>query len=171
MKRMIGWSLAALLVFSLAGCAKPADKPQLSSEERTTLYQTAIENARDAETNEYNPIATDPDSLGPFALDLLGVSLEDLNSYAISVSAMNIRAYGIAAIYPAAGKSEVVLEGLHSFVDAQKRNFDQYLADQYDIASNARVETLEDGTLLLVMCENQDAVFDSIKDAIEAGGT
>ena len=26
--------------------------------------------------------------------------------------------------------------------------------------------TLDDGTVLLVMCENQDAVYDAIKDAL-----
>lgn len=171
MKKIISLALAAALLLPLGGCAKKADGKQLTAEERTVLYKTAIENARDVETNEYAPLATDADSLGPFTLDLLGVSLEDLSAYAISVSAMNVRAYGVAAIYPAAGRSETVLAGLHSFVDAQKRNFDQYLADQYEIAVNARVETLEDGTLLLVMCEDQDAVFDSIKDSIESGGT
>lgn len=44
-----------------------------------------------------------------------------------------------------------------------------YLADQYEIASNARVETLEDGTILMVMCEGQDDVFTAIKTAVEAG--
>lgn len=52
------------------------------------------------------------------------------------------------------------------FVDQQKQNFEQYLADQYDIANAAKVETLEDGTILLVMSEGQDAIFDSIKDAL-----
>ena len=37
-----------------------------------------------------------------------------------------------------------------------------------DIASNARLETLEDGTVLLVMCQDQDAVFDAIRDTILA---
>ena len=78
-----------------------------------------------------------------------------------------VSAYGIAAIYPAAGKSDAVLEGLNAFIDRQKQSFEQYLADQYEIASNARLETLEDGTILLVMCEDQDAVFDAIRDTIE----
>ena len=71
-----------------------------------------------------------------------------------------------AAILPAAGKEDLVLEGLNSFVENQKRSFEQYLADQYEIAKEAKVGTLEDGTVLLVMCENQDAVYDSIKDAL-----
>ena len=36
------------------------------------------------------------------------------------------------------------------------------------MASSARLETLEDGTVLLVMCQDQDAVFDKIRDAILA---
>ena len=78
-----------------------------------------------------------------------------------------VSAYGIAAIYPAAGKSDAVLEGLNAFIDRQKQSFEQYLADQYEIAGNAHLETLEDGTILLVMCEDQDAVFDAIRDTIE----
>jgi len=35
-----------------------------------------------------------------------------------------------------------------------------------DKGSADQVMTLEDGTVLLVMCENQDAVYDSIKDAL-----
>ena len=38
--------------------------------------------------------------------------------------------------------------------------------DQYDIANAAKVETLEDGTILLVMCEDQDTVLDAIKTAL-----
>ena len=32
----------------------------------------------------------------------------------------------------------------------------------------ARLETLSDGSILMVMTENQDTVFDAIKDAVEA---
>ena len=98
---------------------------------------------------------------------MLGVTAADMSAFALSVSPMNIKAYGIAAIYPAAGKSDAVLEGLNAFIDRQKQSFEQYLADQYEIAGNARLETLEDGTILLVMCEDQDAVFDAIRDTIE----
>ena len=41
--------------------------------------------------------------------------------------------------------------------------------DQYEVASNAKLETLEDGTVLMVMCENQDTVFDAIAAAIQEG--
>ena len=153
MRRTLSLTLSALLLaLALAGCAdgKPAESPK-TPEEMTAAYKAAIEGARSEEDNEYNTILT---------------SSDDETAYAISVSAMNVRAYGVAAILPAAGKEDLVLEGLNSFVENQKRSFEQYLADQYEIAKEAKVGTLEDGTVLLVMCENQDAVYDSIKDAL-----
>ena len=58
-------------------------------------------------------------------------------------------------------------EGLQSFIDRQKSSFETYLVDQYAVADSARLETLQDGTVLMVMCENSDEVFDSIRKAIE----
>lgn len=169
MKRMT--ALALVLALALTGCAgtKPNEKT-LTPEERTQLYETAITAARDEETNQYQSILTsagEDDAEMVFAL--LGVGAEDMSAYALSVSLMNVQAYAVAAVYPAAGKEDAVLEGLRSFVDNQKQSFEQYLVDQYEIAANARLETLEDGTVLLVMCENQDAVFDAIADAIVKG--
>lgn len=157
-----------LLLALLAGCGTSSQPSALTAEERTQLYQTAIESARDAEMNEAIGILTDTgDDMADVIFELLGVTPADMSAFALSVSPMNIKAYGIAAIYPAAGKSDAVLEGLNAFIDRQKQSFEQYLADQYEIASNARLETLEDGTILLVMCEDQDAVFDAIRDTIE----
>ena len=86
----------------------------------------------------------------------------------IFVSMMSVKAYGIAAVMPAEGKEETVKAALQSYIDLQKTNFEFYLADQYEIASNARLETLEDGTVLMVVCEDQDTVFDAISSAILA---
>ena len=157
-----------LLLALLAGCGTSSQPSALTAEERTQLYQTAIESARDAEMNEAIGILTDTgDDMTDVIFELLGGTAADMSAFALAVSPMNIKAYGIAAIYPAAGKSDAVLEGLNAFIDRQKQSFEQYLADQYEIASNAHLETLEDGTILLVMCEDQDAVFDAIRDTIE----
>lgn len=172
MKKLLSLTLAAvMLTAALAGCSGGADqKKELTPEERTTLYETAIESARDAESNEVFAIVTSKDDeMATLLFDLLGVTAEDMSSFAISASPVNVRAYGIAAIYPAADKADAVKEALDGFISRQKQNFEQYLADQYDVASNAKLETLEDGAILLVMCDGQDAVFDAIKTAIEAG--
>lgn len=168
MKRLI--AAALLLALPLTGCAGKKEEKTLTPEERTQLYETAITAARDEETNQVQPVLTSAEGENAnLIFSLLGVSAEDMSAFALSVSLMNVKAYAIAAIYPAAGKEDTVLEGLHSFVDSQKQSFEQYLPDQYEIAKNTRLETLEDGTALLVMCENQDPVFDAIRDAIEQG--
>ena len=79
----------------------------------------------------------------------------------------SLKAYGIAAVYPADGREEQVKTSLSAFIDQQRQNFQQYLVDQYEIAQDARLETLSDGTILMVMCEDQDGVFDSIRASIE----
>lgn len=159
---------ALLISLLLTACSTKSQPPPLTNEERTDLYETAIESTRDRAANEAFPLIDDADDDAVQAVfDLLNLSEEDMSAYAISVSLMNVKAYAVAAIYPAAGKEDTVLESLRRFVSSQQQSFKEYLADQYEIAVNTRLETLEDGTVLLVMCENQDAIFDAIRDIIE----
>lgn len=171
MKRMLSLSLSALLLLAaLVGCggsgnnAGGADK---TPEEYTEAYKTAIESARDDELNKAVPVITSAeDDMAAMILPMLGITEENAAAFAVAVSGMNIKAYGVAAILPAEGKSEEVLEGVNAFVELQKQSFQQYLADQYEIANAAKVETLDDGTILLVMCEDQDTVLEAIKASL-----
>lgn len=166
MKRLITCTLLFSLI--LTGCASKKQEQTLSPDEREDLYETAITAARSQEINEAFPLIDDSDDdMAATVFELLGITSADMTAYAISVSLMNVKAYAVAAIFPAAGKEDAVLDGLRAFVDNQVQSFDQYLIDQYEIAVNTRLETLEDGTILLVMCENQDSVFDAIKDVLE----
>ena len=173
MKRILTLTLAAALLLSaLAGCSGGGSQESQAvktPEEYTAAYQAAIEGARDDEMNEAVPVitATD-DQMADLVLPMVGITSDNAAAFAVAVSPMNIRAYGIVAVLPADGKSEEVQEGLQGFIDQQKQSFEQYLADQYDIANAARLETLDDGTILLVMCEDQDTVFDAIQDALSA---
>ena len=157
-----------LITMLLTGCGTEPQQPVLPYDERTDLYETAIEAARNEVTNESFPLIDDADDDNAEAVfDLLNIVPEDLNAYAISVSLVDVKAYAVAAIYPAAGKEDAILESLRRFIIGQQHSFKEYLADQYEIAVNTRLETLADGTILLVMSENQDAIFDSIRDTIE----
>jgi len=69
---------------------------------------------------------------------------------------------------PAEGCADTVKAGLQAFIDTQCNNFETYLADQYEIAKNAKLETLDDGTIVMVMCANADAVYDAIVAALAA---
>ena len=173
MKRILTLTLAAALLLSaLAGCSGGGSQESQAvktPEEYTAAYQSAIEGARDDEMNEAVPVITSTDDqMADLVLPMVGITSDNAAAFAVAVSPMNIRAYGIVAVLPAEGKSEEVQEGLQGFIDQQKQSFEQYLADQYDIANAARLETLDDGTILLVMCEDQDTVFDAIQDALSA---
>ena len=175
MKRIISLSLAVLMALSLlAGCgggSKPAEEskaPEKTPEELTQLYADAI-NASGSEMVQYNPVvsAAKEDDGSAMLLELLGLKAEDLTAFGISASMMNVKAYAIALVRPAQDKEDAVMEALQGFIELQKSNFERYLEDQYEIAKAARLETLNDGSILLVMCQDQDAVFDAIRDAVE----
>lgn len=179
MKKLLALGLALSLTFALAGCgnntpadpsAAPSESPavSLTPEERAGAYADAVTAARDEEMNTYYPVETTvTEDLTNMILPMLGLTAEDMESFAIAVSAMNVKAYGIALIMPAEGKEDTVKQGLETFVENQKASFEHYLEDQFEIAQNAKVEVLSDGTVALVMCENQDSVLDSLKTALE----
>ncbi|MGI6028273.1 MAG: DUF4358 domain-containing protein [Candidatus Heteroscillospira sp.] len=176
MKKITAMLLSLVLITgAFAGCA-PSEpeptatpEPELTAAERAELYKTAIENARGEEENTNMPVATDPEAEEmSMLLEMLGITAEDTDGFALSVSMMNVRAYGIAVIKPAEGSEEAVKTGLENFITTQQQNFEFYLADQYEIAKAAKLETLEDGTVVMVMCENADEVYTSITDAITA---
>lgn len=168
MKKILSLGLALTLVLGmLAGCSKaPAAK---TAEELTTLYNTSI-TANGGEMVQYNPPFTafkEEDGSEFMLTEMFKLKKDDVKALAVSGSMMNVKAYGIAAVMPAEGKEQAVKDALQSYIDFQKQTFETYLPDQRDIANAAKLETLSDGTILMVMCEGQDTVFNGIKTAIE----
>ena len=196
MKKILTFGLTLALVLGvLAGCSKnnenasgsnagssasgtasgststptPAPAPaEKTAEELKALYTDAINNCG-SEMVQYNPVISEvkEDDMSAMILESLGLTAEDMTAFGISMSMMNVKAYGIAAIMPAEGKEQAVKDALQNFIDIQKQSFEQYLVDQYEIAKNAKLETLADGTVLMVMCDGQDEAFESIKPAVE----
>ena len=175
MKKFLSLALALTLAAALlAGCAKQnggagsSASTDKTPEELTQLYADAItENG--GEMVEYNPAITQAaeDDGSAALLESLGLKAEDMSAFAVSTSMMNVKAYGIAAVMPSEGKADAVKEALQGFIDQKQSEFATYLPDQLDVADNAKLETLEDGTVLMVMCEDQDTVFDAISKAIQ----
>lgn len=171
MKKMFALALTlALAVGVLAGCSGGQDAaPSKTPEELRQLYSDAI-TQNGGEMAEVNPPfnqVSEEDPMSGMLLESMGLAEEDMEAFAISTSMMNVKAYGIAAVMPAEGREEAVQEALQGFIDRQQQNFELYLADQYEVAKSARLETLSDGTVLMVMCEGQDTVFDNIAAAIQ----
>lgn len=164
MKKSLLLIPALALVFGIfAGCsgkANPETPADLSPEERSNLYAEAIKNAQGDENG--NPVMTPEDDVPELMYEFLGFQATDAEAFAMSVSLVNIKAYGIVLVKPVAGKEETVKTGLQTFIDNQRQAFENYLPDQYAIAKDARLETLKDGTLVMVMSSDSDAVFDSI---------
>ena len=159
-------SPALALLLALCACTGQPDAAK-TPEEYTESYRAAITAARSQEDNDAFPILTDPDdALAEPIFAMLGVTGADMSAYALSVSPVNIRAYGVALAMPASGREDAVRQGFQSFVETQKQSFQNYLEDQYAVAQAARVETLEDGTVVLVMCENGDEVLDALKKSL-----
>lgn len=170
MKKILTAALAlALTLTALTGCSGKTEAPQSKApEELTQIYADAI-TQNGGEMVQYNPVISEvkEDDMSAMILESLGLTAEDMTAFGISMSMMNVKAYGIAAVMPAEGKTEAVKEALQGFIDNQQQSFEQYLADQYEIAKSAKLETLADGTVLMVMCENSDTVYEAIKSAIE----
>lgn len=162
MKRVLPLLLA--LALSLTACGG-GERSQKTPDELNKAYSEAITAAQSDDEREAFHQNTGDDELA--LLGVMGIDPADVTAKALVVSMRGIQAYSIVAVMPAQGKTDAVREALEGYVDIQKNNFQFYLEDQYDIAANAKLETLSDGTVLLVMCQDQDAVFERIKAALE----
>ena len=167
-KRFALMVAAALMLAGLVGCGGRASDTGKTPEELGRLYADAI-SAHGGEMAEYNPVISEYSEENAIQLEVMGLNGEDVTAFGVSTSMMNVKAYAIAAVMPAEGRETAVKEALQSFVDQKQREFEHYLPDQYEVARNARLETLEDGTVLLVMTENGDVVFERIAAAIREG--
>ena len=182
MKRLFAVLLASLFALTLVACGGgSAPASDLTADQMAQ----AIVDSRPTEENEAYTIFTLPangstamagasqqltqeqiDSQTQLSLSMLGLTAEDVQQAAFSVSLMNVKAYGVGVFSPAEGKTQQVKDALQEFVEAQQAAQQNYLPDQYAIAKAAKVETLKNGLVVVVMCENQDTVFAALDKAL-----
>lgn len=98
---------------------------------------------------------------------ILGLDPASVESFAVSTTMINVRAYGVGIFKPMEGKTQEVMDALNGFVANQQKAFEQYLMDQYEITKAAIVEELPSGEVILVMCENAEDVAASLKEALK----
>ncbi len=190
MKRLFSAALAVIMTLSLAACSGSTQTKDFTTAELSQILSTAISENSDgmvdvittdslnAATNwltenkgmsqeEAKAFMTAENIAlsSQMIFDTLGFAPEDIEAGALSVSLINVRAYGMAVIKPAAGKEEAVLSGCQNFVALQQKSFETYLQDQYAIAKNAKCENLN-GYVVMVMGENSDAIYQAISDAL-----
>lgn len=170
MKRYLIALLGVLLCVALAACG---GKPASSGAAEPKDYASILTAARSEEDNEYqailakNALTEDEAAMAQMTLDVLGLTADQLDDYAISLSLINVRAYAVAILKPAEGQADAVKEGAEQFVKAQQQSFQNYLQDQYEVAKAAKVEQLPSGEVVLVMCEDSADVYGKIEAALK----
>ena len=188
MKRIIACLMAGVMLLALVGCGGSGSSGSASSAAKKD-YTQILHDARSDEDNEYLMIFTKgedgkftaqygySDSYDAAQLDeeirnmllpLLNLEEDMYTDFAASVSGMMVQSYGIAIVKPAEGKADAVKQALQDFVTHEQMSMEHYLEDQYQIAKAAKVEVLPSGEVVLVCCENSDAVLSAIKTALAA---
>ena len=171
-KRILAALLAlgcALLVFT--GCGSKKDTTPKD-------YTQIIHDAREAEDNDYYMIFS-PAEDGKFTAQYgysASYPAEDLNdeiqnmllplldlpegSYTDLAASLSAK--------PAEGKTQEVVDAMDAYIQNQQQTMEHYLEDQYQIAASAKVATVPTGEVVMVCCENSDAVMNAIKTALAA---
>ena len=149
-------------------------------------YAYAIRDARPAEDNEYSEIvcgdaggepmlAVNPNNVSKedaagsiqMMLDTMGIDAATLDTYAFSMSMMNVRAYAIGVFKPAEGQAEAVQAAVENYVSLQRKAFETYLPDQYEVAKGVLVKTLPGGEIVLVMSEGAADIMASLEKTLK----
>ena len=186
MKKFIAALLAGLTLFTLVGCSGGSKADSSTPKD----YSQIIHDARSDEDNEYDMIFTkgedgkftaqygysesyeDADQLDEeirnMLLPLLNLEEGDYTDFAASVSGMMVQSYALAIVKPAEGKQQAVSEALDAYVQSQMQSMEHYLEDQYQIAASSHISTAPTGEVILVCCENPEAVMNAIKTALAA---
>ncbi|MFR6022682.1 MAG: DUF4358 domain-containing protein [Oscillospiraceae bacterium] len=145
---------------------QPAETPAQGGSDLSTSFVNAITSARSEQENTDRPIIAKGGDVNDLYWDTLGFAAADVSDYAFSLSLMNTQAYCVGVFKPVDGKADAVYNGLKAYIDRTIQSFTNYLPDQLVYAENARLEKLADGTVVIVMCENQDTVYDTIVAAL-----
>lgn len=188
MKRIIACLMAGVMLLALVGCGGSGSSGSASSAAKKD-YTQILHDARSDEDNEYEMIFTKGedgkftaqygysasypaddlnDEIQNMLLPLLDLPEGSYTDLAASLSAMMVQSYGVAIVKPAEGKTQEVVDAMDAYIQNQQQTMEHYLEDQYQIAAAAKVATVPTGEVVMVCCENSDAVMNAIKTALAA---
>lgn len=183
LKRYRVIAILLVLVLSLVGC-KAASSSSVPAQPKD--YAKILQESRSAEENEYKEILAiaedgavsaphNPNSMEDtrvsdhltLLLDVLSIPQSDIKQGALSMSVINVQAYSVLIIKPAEGKEESVMTALESYVEMQKKAFESYLQDQYQVAAASVLRKTDTGEIILVMAPDSVTVADKIETALK----
>lgn len=161
MKKLLSGILALICCFSLVSCSAPADSTPKD-------YVKIINEARLAEDMEAFPlVSTKDDEMADSVFAMMNLNPDDIDTFAISCSFMNVQAYCVAIIKPVDGKTEAVSGAVTEYVSMQQKNMENYLPEQFEIAKNTKQATVKSGEIVVCMSADSSDVFDKIKSALK----
>ena len=185
MKRIIACLMAGILMLALVGCGTSGSSSAAAKKDYTQI----LHDARSDEDNEYLMIFTKgedgkftaqygysaeyeadqlSDEVANMMMPLLGLEDGMYDDFAASVSGMMVSVYGVAIVKPAEGRTQDVVDAMDAYVQSQMQSMEHYLEDQYQIAASSHISTAPTGEVILVCCENPEAVMNAIKTALAA---
>ena len=171
-KRLLAALLAALTLLALAGCGSSGKTDAAPKDYTQILHDARPDEDKLTAQYGYSESYEDADQLDEeirnMLLPLLNLEEGDYTDFAASVSGMMVQSYALAIVKPAEGKQQAVSEALDAYVQSQMQSMEHYLEDQYQIAASSLISTAPTGEVILVCCENPEAVMNAIKTALAA---
>lgn len=101
-----------------------------------------------------------------FMAPMLNFDLALAEDFAFSISTLMTQSYGYAIVMPTEGSTDAVVTGLEAYITQQRTTFQNYLADQYDIASAATVTVAPTGEVILACGPDSAAILANIEAAL-----
>ncbi len=101
-----------------------------------------------------------------FMAPMLGFDLALAEDFAFSISTMMTQSYGYAIVMPTEGNTDAVVAGLESFITQQRTSFQNYLPDQYEIASAATVTVAPTGEVILACGPDSASILADIEASL-----
>lgn len=142
------------------------DYKDIDAHDINKFLGTAIVNVRPEEYRENDiPIISEKSPNADLVFTLMHLKPEMLETYAISTSASNSRAYCVAIIKPHVEYSEQVMVSISERIEDLLKNVKDY-PDQLYVVENHKMQQVGD-YIVLVICENSDKVFDELVKVME----
>lgn len=95
--------------------------------------------------------------------DVLNIASEDIEEFLMKMPMMMVQTNTYIVVKPAEGKEETVKAALDAYMVALEKQFEMYLADQYELVKNRKVEKVGD-YLVYIVSNNNDLVFNTINN-------
>ena len=145
LKKTICCLMAAMLLLTSAACGSKA--PAAPTLKEGVTLQSIVDTL--AEKYGFTMPAELDDSI---LKDFLGIDPEDVEEYTGYITMVNISTDNLIAIKAKEGKVEMVQKKLEERQDAQAKEFEQYLQDQYQKVTAGKVIVIGDYVFLATLC-------------------